>query len=380
MDKEPLIEKQEEQIRIRRLVAEIIVTAAKEIDARQEVPRDLIGTLASHGFLGYTVNSMYDGLDKDMASFGMLSEEIGRACTSVRSLVTVQAMVTHILAKWGRDEQRSKWLPGLATGQLIGAFALTEPGHGSDAAGIRTSFSREGDAIIVNGRKKWITFGQIADIFLVFGKIDGQPAAILVEKGTAGMIIEPIRDILGARGSMLAELSFSDCTVPLRNMIGKPGMGLNPMAFAGLQLGRYSIAWGCLGMIKTCFDISVKYAHSREQFGKRLQEHQMIQELLADMLVKVRTTQLLCENAGSLMDDNDPDSVKEVLLAKYYASRAASAVAKDAVQILGARGCSAEFPVERFFRDSQLMEIIEGSNQIIRMILSKYGFHEINKY
>jgi hypothetical protein len=380
MHKKTPEERRAEQLRIRDLVTEIILPAAKEIDARQEVPRSLIDNLASHGLLGYTVHSAYDGLSQDMASFGLLSKEIGQACTSIRSLVTVQAMVTHLLSRWGDEEQKSKWLPGLANGQLIGAFALTEPDHGSDAAGIQTSFSRNEESIIVNGQKKWITFGQIADVVLIFGKLEDQTTALLIGKGSAGMTVEPIKGLLGARGSMLATITFSECKVPGKNIIGKPGMGLNPIAFAGLQLGRFSIAWGCLGMMETCFETSVKYAHAREQFGKRLQDHQLIQGILADMLVKLRTTRLLCTHAARLMDEGDHGSVKEVLIAKYYASKAASDVAKNAVQILGAKGCSCEFPVERFYRDAQIMEIIEGSNQVIQTILSKYGFHEINSF
>lgn len=380
MNKQAPFEKREEQLRIREFVTKEIIPAAKDIDLKQEVPRHLIDALALGGFLGYTTDTAYHGSSKDMASFGLLSGEIGRACTSLRSLVTVQAMVTYILNKWGDNTQKSHWLPGLATGKLLGAFALTEPGHGSDAAGIQTSFVKDGDTIIVTGRKKWITFGQIADVYLVFGKLGDQPTAVLVEKGSAGLSAEPIRDILGARGSMLAELTFTDCRVPVRNMIGRPGMGLNPIAFGGLQVGRYSIAFGCLGMIETCFETSVRYAHSREQFGKRLQDHQLIQGMLADMLVTVRTTGLLCENAARSLDTGDPGSIKEVLIAKYFASRAASRVTRDAVQILGAVGCSSEYPVERFFRDARIMEIIEGSSQVIQTILSKYGFHEINNF
>jgi alkylation response protein AidB-like acyl-CoA dehydrogenase len=370
----------EEQIRIREFVINKITSEAKEIDRLQEVPRNLIDALASAGFLGYTVDSVYGGLSKDMASFGMLSEETGRACTSVRSLVTVQAMVTSILGKWGNEAQKSGWLPQLATGRLIGAFALTEPEHGSDAAGIRASVRIEGDTVIINGKKKWITFGQIADIFLVFGKLGDQTVAVMVESGSAGLSVRPIRDMLGARGSMLAELTFTDCRVLSGNMIGRPGMGLTPIAFSGLQVGRLSIAFGCLGMIKSCYEASVRYARTREQFGKRLEDHQLIQERMAEMLVNLRATGLLCEAAACAMGDGEPSSMKEVLIAKYYASRAASIVTRDAVQILGANGCSGEYPVERFFRDAKIMEIIEGSSQVIQTVLSKYGFQEVNNF
>jgi alkylation response protein AidB-like acyl-CoA dehydrogenase len=380
MGNEAFTRQRKEQLGIRDFVTSVISPEAHSIDLKQEVPRDLIDAIAYQGYLGYTVDSVYKGQSKDMTSFGILSEEIGRACTSLRSLVTLQAMVAHILEKWGDEAQKKRWLPDLASGKSISAFALTEPGHGSDAAGIETSFESEGDSLIVSGRKKWISFGQIADIFLVFGKIKDQPSAIMIEKGCGGLTVTPVKDLLGVRGSMLAELSFNNCRIPQRNLIGKAGMGLNPLAFSGLQVGRYSMAWGCLGMAKTCFEVSVRYARSREQYGKRLQDHQLIQGMLADMLVKVRSAGLLCEHAGRLMDEGDPDSMKEVLIAKYYTSRTASSIAKDAVQIIGARGCSSEYPVERLFRDAQVMEIVEGSNQVIQTILSKYGFHEINHF
>ncbi len=378
---EPISDKhREEQLRIRDFVVKEITPVASVIDLKQSTPADLIKKISSEGYLGYTIGPEFNGQAKDMTSLGILSEETGRACTSVRSLITVQEMVSQTILKWGTKKQKEKWLPGMAGGKLLGAFALTEPDYGSDAAGIQTSFKVSGDSIIINGHKKWISFGQIADLFLLFGKNKDQSTAIIVEKETPGLSISPIKDMLGVRGSMLAELRFKDCCVPAENIVGSPGMGMNPVAFRALQTGRFSIAYGCVGMAKTCFETAIRHSNSREQFGKLLKDHQLIQGLIADMMVKIRAAESLCQKASALISSEDPNSFKEVLIAKYYSSKAASEIAKDAVQILGASGCSAEYPVERFFRDARIMQIIEGSDQLIQVMLSKYGYHEINNF
>lgn len=370
----------EERLKIRAFVEKEIVPIAGDIDREQAIPASLIKKLSSEGYLGYTIAAEYKGQAKDLPALGILSEEAGRACTSVRSLITVQEMVSRAIARWGTADQKEKWLPLMATGRSIGAFALTEPMHGSDAAGIRTSFRESDGSMIINGQKKWITFGQIADLFLLFGKIKDQATAIVVEKQVPGLSIAPIKDMLGVRGTMLAEITLDDCRVPAGNILGMPGMGMNPIAFQALQTGRFSIATGCVGMARTCFATAVRYSDSREQFGKPLKDHQLIQGMLADMLVRIRAAESLCKNASKLISSEDPDSFKEVLIAKYYASKAASEISKDAVQVLGAAGCSADHPVERFFRDSKIMEIIEGSDQLIQVMLSKYGLHEVNRF
>ena len=369
-----------EQLRIRDFVVKEINPLAGKIDQEQSIPEGCIEKLSSEGYLGYTITLEYGGQSKDMVSLGILSEETGRACTSVRSLITVQEMVSQSILKWGDENQKNKWLPGLAAGKLLGAFALTEPSIGSDAAGILTDFRDNDNSIIINGKKKWISFGQIADLFLLFGKQNNQATAIVLEKDTPGLSISPIKDLLGVRGSMLAELTLDNCHVPKENIIGKPGMGTNPIAFNALQTGRFSIAFGCVGMAKTCFETAVRYSNSRNQFGKLLKDHQLIQGLLADMLVKLKASESLCQKTSILINSEDPKSFKEVLIAKYYASKAASDIARDAVQILGAIGCSTIYPVERFFRDTKIMEVIEGSNQLIQTILSKYGYNEINNF
>lgn len=372
--------RKEERRKIRNFVTSEVAPLAGDIDVKQSIPFSLIEKISSAGYLGYTIDSEYGGQSQEVSSLDILSEETGRACTSVRSLVTVQEMVSQSISKWGTKKQKEKWLQGMAKGKMLGAFALTEPSFGSDASSIQTSLEERNGSIVINGNKKWITIGQIADLFLLFGKYNGQATAIIIEKEAKGLQISPIKDMLGVRGSMLAELKLDKCKVPVENIIGKPGMGMNPIAFNSLQLGRFSIAHGCVGMAKTCFEMAVRYSNSRIQFDKPLKDHQLVQGLLADMLVKIRAAELLCQKVSVLINSNDPNNFKEVLIAKYFASKAASEIAKDSVQILGAVGCTTNYPVERFFRDTKIMEIIEGSNQLIQVLLSKYGYHEVNNF
>jgi len=360
----------------RAFVKKEIVPFANSHDLQERISHDVITKLAKEGYLGATVPEEYGGMGMDLITFGLLNEEIGRGCSSIRSLITVQSMVTQVIGRWGSDQQKSQWLSRLASGEIIAAFALTEPEYGSDAANIQMEVTHSDSSFIVNGRKKWISFGPIADIFLTFGRSNGKLCAVLLEKDTPGLSIKPITGLLGVRGSMLAELHFDDCKIPETNLVGNIGFGLIPIAFMALDIGRYSIACGCVGLAEACLEASIQYAKERKQFNAYLKEHQLVQEKIANMIVDIRAARLLCYHAGWLKDAGDRTSFRETLIAKYFAANMAVRVANAAVELHGANGYSRDYPVERLLRDAKIMETIEGTNQMFQIMIAKYGFKE----
>lgn len=348
----------------------VVAPSAEQSDREERIAPEIIEKLKKTGYLGSMIPKEYGGLGFDWVTIGMLNEEIGRACSSVRSLLTVSGMVALAILRWGSDEQRSYLLPKLASGDIIGAFALTEPTVGSDAKSIQSVAHAAGDRYVVNGRKKWITMGQIADLFLVFAQCEGKPTAFLVESTRTGFTRAPIGGLLGARGSMLAELHFEGCEIPKENMVSVVGTGLSHVALNSLDYGRYTVASGCVGLGQACLEQSVRYSRKRKQFNSALRENQLIQKMLTEMSVNVKAARLLCYHAGYLKDVMDPDSIMETLTAKYFASRMVNKAASDAVQIHGANGCSREYPVERYLRDAKINEIIEGTTQMHEMLIA----------
>ena len=354
-----------------------VVPNARQFDQEERIPAELIEQLAQKKYLGAVIPQENGGGGMDMVTFGLLNEQVGRGCSSVRSLLTVQSMVASAILRWGRPHQKELWLSRLATGQVIGAFALTEPGTGSDAKSIETTAVQQGDVYVLNGEKKWITFGQIAGLFLVFAQCDGKPIAFLIEGDRPGLEIEPQGGLLGTRASMLAEIHLDACQVPQENRIGGLGFGFAAVALTALDLGRYSVATGCVGIGQACLDASLQYTSERKQFGAPLKEHQLVREMVANMVTQVKAARLLCYRAGYLKDIGDPTSTAETLVAKYFASTMAMRIASDAVQIHGANGCGSEYPVQRYLRDAKIMEIIEGSNQMQQLMISKNAYLEI---
>lgn len=360
----------------RRFVDAEVVPFADAYDREESFPPSLIEKTASCGYLGALLPEEYGGGTMSMVTYGLLNEEIGRGCSSLRSLLTVHHMVAHVVLKWGSKELRTRWLRRLATGKKLAAFALTEPNIGSDAANIETSARRSGDFYILNGQKKWITFGQMADVFLVFAQCEGRPVACLVERGSSGLQVEPIFGMLGVRASMLAELRLEECRVPRENIVGREGFGFSHVGSMALDLGRYAVAWGCVGIGQGCLEASLRYASERQQFGTQLKNHQLIRRMLTDTITNVKAARLLCTRAGYLRDARSPDALMETSIAKYFASTMATKAANDAVQIHGAHGCSSESPVQRYLRDAKIMEIIEGSTQMQQLIIADYGYQE----
>jgi alkylation response protein AidB-like acyl-CoA dehydrogenase len=367
---------QHDQAAFRTFVGDEIAPYANRYDQEERTPPELIGKLAQQGYLGAIVPPEHGGTGLDMITFGLLNEEIGRGCSSVRSLLTVHSMVSHAILKWGSKQQRATWLPRLAAGEIIGAFGLSEPNVGSDARSVETTATRRGDEYVLNGCKKWTTYGQIADLFLIFARCDGKPSAFLVERNTPGFATQPILGMLGTRASMVAEVHMQDCRIPKENLVGGLGFGVATVATSALDIGRYSVAWGSVGIAQACLDACIRYTSARKQFDGYLKDYQLIRQMITDMITNVKAARLLCLQAGYLKDTGDPNTVMETWVAKYFASTIAMKAAADAVQIHGANGCSPDYPVQRYFRDAKIMEIIEGSTQLQQIMIAEYGYQQ----
>ncbi|MGX1762489.1 acyl-CoA dehydrogenase family protein, partial [Streptomyces lydicus] len=326
---------QAEWNRFRDLMDHIVAPEADSRDIQQSMPRELVKSLAREGLLSSLLPREWGGAETDAVTYGLMSEEMGRTCSNVRNFVAVEDMVSHSIWKWGTDEQQERWLPAIASGEKVGSFALTEPHVGSDAKSVTTQARMDGATVVLRGTKQWISFGQIADVLLVFAQLEGRHTAFLVPADTPGVQIQPQQGLLGLRGSMLARIVLDDCRVPTDAMIGNAGSGLAFVASSALDIGRYSTAWGCVGLAQACRDISSKYATERVQFGVPIGEHQLVRRMLADMVTGVHASRLLCWEAGVAREQADLDTVTPTLEAKYFASRVASRTAADAVQIHG---------------------------------------------
>ncbi|MER6914836.1 acyl-CoA dehydrogenase family protein [Streptomyces sp. NPDC000594] len=354
---------------------EHIAPYADAWDRASALPEEFITTAGAAGHLGGAVPAAHGGTGLGALEFGLLNEEFGRACSSVRSLLTVHGMASRAIARWGTPHQRDTWLPRLATGAAIGAFALTEPGAGSDVQALATTARRTDDGFVLDGAKRWITFGQRADVLLLFARLDDRPTAFLVPRDAPGLTVTPVRGILGTRASLIASLDLHDCRVGADALLGRPGFGLAAVAADALELGRYSVAWGCVGLAQACLDASLAHAERRETFGTPLRDHQLVQRMLADMATQTSAARLLCQQAGWLREAGDPQSVHATWMAKYLSATGAFRSASDAVQIHGAHGCGEEHPVQRYLRDAKVMEIIEGSTEIQQTTIAQSAYH-----
>jgi alkylation response protein AidB-like acyl-CoA dehydrogenase len=360
----------------RAFVAAEIVPHADRWEREEAIPMELVGKLRDRGWLGALLPAEVGGPGMDMITYGLLTEEIGKGCSSVRSLLTVHDMISWAMLRWGSRELRERVLPPMARGERLGALALSEPNAGSDAKSVETTAVADGDSFVLEGTKRWTTFGQIADNYLVLAQCEGKPTTFLLERETPGLTVKPIHGMMGTAASMLAQLEIAGCRVPKANLVGRIGFGVSHVLAAGLEQGRYSVAWGSVGLAQACLEASQRYAAERHQGGSLIGEHQLIRAMLSDMITNVRAARLLCLRAGYLRDRNDPGAFMETMVAKYFASTTATRAALDAVQIHGANGLSADYSVGRYLRDSRVMEIIEGSTQIQQITISRFDFQE----
>jgi butyryl-CoA dehydrogenase len=351
-----------------------IVPHSRDWDRAEELDRGLVAKLAKTGYLGATIAPEYGGMGLDTVSYCLLMEELGRADSSVRGIVSVNlGLVGKTIAKWGTEEQMHEWLPQLASGNALGCYALTEPGSGSDPASLVTRAERHGDDWVLDGSKLFITLGSWAGIALVFARSGGEGArgltCFLVATDTAGYSATPIKGKLGLRAQDTAEVFLDGVRVPDSNRLGAEGEGFK-VAMSALDNGRISLAAGCVGITQGCLDACVGYAGERRQFGKPISSFQLVQELLADMSVELEAARLLTWRAALLADSGERHTL-ESSVAKYYASEVSVRAANAAVQVHGGYGYVDEYPVGKYLRDARVTTLYEGTSQIQKLIIGR---------
>ncbi|WP_020500116.1 acyl-CoA dehydrogenase family protein [Sciscionella marina] len=363
---------------IARFVDEEVAPYADEWERTEKIPAEVQGRLGELGLWGPFLPAESGGTGMDMVTLGRIHEEIGRGCSSVRSLLTVHTMVTATVQRWGSAEQGERWLPALAAGGTLGAFCLTEPEFsGSDATVAGTTAVAESDGWVLNGAKKWITGGQRAGVLLVFAETESGMSAFLVPADHPGVRVSPVSRVLGTAASMLAAIEFDHVRLGPDALVGPPGWAAGTVMTGALDLGRYSVASGSVGIIRAALDASAAYTSQRRAGGGLLRDQPQIRAKISEMVTARNAARLLCAEAGRLKDAGDPATIMATWVAKYFASTAAARAASDAVQIHGANGCGPDYPVARLYRDAKVMEIIEGSTQIQELTIADEAYREV---
>lgn len=362
---------------VREFTNKFIRPASKIMEENQCISRELISQFAEKGFLGVTLPKKYGGMELDSLTYGLFIEEIGKACCAMRTLVTVQtSLIGETISKYGNEEQKELWLPEIISGKKIGAFALTEPEIGSDAKNIETKYIKNSDQFIINGKKKWISFGEIADFYVVIANCEGVKTAFLVDRESEGIQVSPIKGMLAGRATHIAEIQFNNVKVTRDRILGEEGAGFSFIVSAALDSGRYCVAWGAMGIAQEALECMVRYSRNRKQFNQKLHSHQLIQGIIGDAVTEIHAARAFCLHAGQLREQNHLESTSETSMAKYFTSKMAMKIAQDAVQLYGGNGCYSEFPVERLFREAKILEIIEGSSQIQQILASQYALRK----
>jgi alkylation response protein AidB-like acyl-CoA dehydrogenase len=361
---------------VRDLVRERVAPRAAEIDEKGEFARDIYQLFAENDLLGIPFPAEHGGLGLSFLTYVKVVEEVSKACASSGLMIAVQELGALAIIIAGSDEQKDKYIPKLASGEWIGAYALTEAGSGSDAAGsMRCRAEKHGDKYILNGSKIWITQGGVADVITVFAVTDPTKgpngiSAFVVEKDYPGFKVGKLEKKMGIRGSPTVELIFENCEVPAANLLGPEGTGFKT-AMKVLDKSRPGIAAQAVGIAQGALDYATQYASERIAFGKPIGQQQGIQFMLADMKVEVEAARLLLYEAARKCDANSPDLTLWAALAKLKGGDVAMKVTVDAVQILGGFGYSTEYPVERMMRDAKITQIYEGTQQIQRMVIAR---------
>ncbi|MFI5830295.1 acyl-CoA dehydrogenase family protein [Streptomyces sp. NPDC051578] len=373
------LELSEEQTAVRRLARAFtereITPYAAEWDRAESVDRSIVKKLGDLGFLGLTIPEQYGGSGGDHLAYALVTEELGRGDSAVRGIVSVSlGLVAKTITAWGTEEQKRAWLPRLCSGDALGCFGLTEPGTGSDAGNLATRATREGDAYVISGSKMFITNGTWADVVLLFARTNEEPghrgvSAFLVPADSPGLTRREIHGKLGLRGQATAELALDGVRVPASAMLGPEGKGFS-VAMSALAKGRMSVAAGCVGIAQAALDAAVGYAAQREQFGKPIAQHQLVQELIADISVDVDAARLLTWRAADLIDRGQPFAT-EASTAKLFASEAAVRAASNALQVHGGYGYIDEYPAGKLLRDARVMTLYEGTSQIQKLLIGR---------
>ncbi|MFC5541766.1 acyl-CoA dehydrogenase [Ureibacillus suwonensis] len=369
----------EEQLMMRDMVRDFAQKEIAPFVERMEAgefPRPVLNKMAELGLMGITVPESYGGSGMDFTSYIIAINELSKVSAVIGVILSVHTSVgTNPILYFGSEEQKQKYVTKLAKGEYLGAFCLTEPSAGSDAASLRTRAEKKGDRYIINGSKIFITNGGEADVYIVFAKTDPSKGAkgvtaFIVEKGTPGLIIGKDEEKMGLHGSRTVEMSFENMEVPEENRLGEEGEGFK-IAMANLDVGRIGIAAQALGIAEAALEAAVQYANERHQFGKPIIANQGVGFKIADMATAVEAARLLVYRAADLRSKGLPCS-KEASMAKLFASQTAREVAIEAVQVFGGYGYTKDYPVERYFRDAKITEIYEGTSEIQRIVISKH--------
>jgi butyryl-CoA dehydrogenase len=361
---------------LRDFAAKRLAPHAAEWDRDATFPRKALAELAALGTFGIAVPDHYGGAGMDYTALAVALEEIAAGDGATSTIISVNnCPVCSILMTWASEAQKQKYLVPLARGTMLGAFCLTEPQVGSDAAGLTTSARRDGDAYVLNGVKQFITSGKTADIAIVLAVTDKSArkrgiSAFIVETATPGYVVARLEAKLGQHASDTAQIVLDNCRVPAENLIGEEGAGYK-IALSGLEGGRIGIAAQSLGMARAAYEAALAYARERIAFGKPIFDHQAVQFRLADMALQLEAARQLILHAAALKDAGEP-CLKEAAMAKLYASEMAERVCSDAIQIHGGYGYVADFPVERIYRDVRVTQIYEGTSDIQRMLIARH--------
>ncbi len=352
-----------------------IAPYAAHYDETAQFPAEIIKKMAAQGFMGIPIPREYGGAGQDFLTYILFLEEVSRACASTGVILAVHTSVgTFPIYLYGTEEQRRKYVPKLAGGEYIGAYALTEPGAGSDAASLRTSARREGDEYVLNGSKIFISNGGHAEVYTVFATLDRKLGsrgitAFLVDKDTPGFRVGAVEKKMGLNADITTELIFEDCRVPASQRLGEEGEGFK-IAMSLLDGGRIGIAAQGLGIAQAALDEALKYTRKREQFGQPVFDFQAVSFKLANMATRIEAARLLVYQAAWLKQNNLPCG-KQASMAKMYATDTAMYAAIEAVQAFGGYGYIRDYPVERLFRDAKVTQIYEGTNQIQRLVIAR---------
>jgi alkylation response protein AidB-like acyl-CoA dehydrogenase len=375
---DPLNEEQRE-IRdlVRTLARERVAPRAAEIDKKGEFPWDMVELFKEHELFGLPFDEQYGGTGTGALMVLVVIEELSKVCATTGLIMAVQELGSLGIKLVGTEEQKQRFLPNLASGEWIAAYALTEPGSGSDSAAMRTEAKLDGDAYVINGGKRFITNAGVAHLYTVFAKTDPEAghsgiSAFVVEADRPGFEVGRIEPKMGIKGSTTGELFFNDVRIPAENLLGQEGEGFK-IAMRILDRSRPGIAAQGLGLAQGATDYALEYAKTRETMGKPIAEHQLIAAMLADMETKTEAARGLLYKIGMMIDEDAPDDelTKVSAMAKLYCTDVAMEVTTDAVQILGGYGYMQEYPVERMMRDAKITQIYEGTNQIQRLVIAR---------
>jgi alkylation response protein AidB-like acyl-CoA dehydrogenase len=352
-----------------------IVDRARENDRNEHFDLELVSKIADQGYLGAIVPREYGGAGLDYLTYGLVVEEVGRGCSAMRTVISVQtSLVCSAFLRWGTEEQKQQYLPKLCSGEWLGCFGLTEPDTGSDAANQKTRARRTDSGWVINGSKMFISLGNHAKLALIFAQTDPEKAhrgvaCFLVDTDQPGFKPQEIHHKMGLRGSDTAEIALDDVECRDEDLLGEVGDGFK-IAMSSLDSGRYSVAAGCVGICQGCLDASVRYSKDRVQFGRPIASFQLVQEMLADIKLQTDAARMLVWRAGHLKDTGKPNTT-ETSIAKLFATEAAVHCANVAIQVHGGSGYVDDYPVERYFRDVRVTTLYEGTSQIQKLIIGR---------